>query len=717
MIKLSFKVALPLVLALFIISGISCTQTVEKTEDFTVRITDKPLTFCNPINLHVGSERARRAGEPVVILYQDDYYLFITGGRGYWFSDNLRDWTYVTAPNFPGGVLSVAINNETLYACSMNQKDVYKCVGDPKEGNWEQTGTFDSDRYGDANMFFDDDGRLYMYYGWSQIMPIKVVELDPNTFKEIGESKVCFFGDYKEHGFERRRAEDVIFPYFDHREYFPEEYPWIEGPWVTKHNGKYYLQYAAIGLEFLSYSHGVYVSDNPMGPFEYSQHNPLTFKTTGFSPGAGHGSTFHDKNGQLWTICMIPSNYGSGRGGSEMALFPTDVDADGVMHSNTAFGDYPQYYPGIKDNAVDNNFTGWMLLSLKKYVEVSSTLEGYKPANAVDEDFMTHWSAETGDPGEYMTVDLGKECDLYALQVNFDQQDAKIEMGRGFGFGGGSSLDRFQSYTVQVSNDNQNWSMLIDKSNVTQDLRHDYIELPEPVKARYVKITNVFTHDEGKFAVKDFRIFGNPDVAKFTKVSNVKIVRNPEDRRDATLLWDPVPGADGYVVRYGIEPGKLYNNYMVYDANTITIHSLNKDPEYHFEVEAFDSGTDYYREVTEETMGRGAEIELTKGRGRGMMGFGQEAGSMVRKMTYEGINEYVFDDITPDFYTLRHTFGPVLWSGELTAAELTGSGNEPTVTAELSELGKGTEVMGQMNLKVVPGEGSGKIIVTFDYNK
>jgi hypothetical protein len=359
-----------------------------------------------------------------------------------------------------------------------------------------------------------------------------------------------------------------------------------------------------------------------------------------------------------------------------------------------------------------------MLLSLKKYVEVSSTLEGYKPANAVDEDFMTHWSAETGDPGEYMTVDLGKECDLYALQVNFDQQDAKIEMGgRGFGFGGGSSLDRFQSYTVQVSNDNQNWSMLIDKSNVTQDLRHDYIEIPEPVKARYVKITNVFTHDEGKFAVKDFRIFGNPDVAKFTKVSNVKIVRNPEDLRDATLLWDPVPGADGYVVRYGIEPGKLYNNYMVYDANTITIHSLNKDPEYHFEVEAFDSGTDYYREVTEETMGRGAEIELTKGRGRGMMGFGQEAGSMVRKMTYEGINEYVFDDITPDFYTLRHTFGPVLWSGELTAAELTGSGNEPTVTAELSELGKGTEVMGQMNLKVVPGEGSGKIIVTFDYNK
>ena len=56
------------------------------------------MTFCNPLTLSVGSERARRAGEPVVVLYKDDYYLFITGGRGYWYSGNMRDWTYVDAP-------------------------------------------------------------------------------------------------------------------------------------------------------------------------------------------------------------------------------------------------------------------------------------------------------------------------------------------------------------------------------------------------------------------------------------------------------------------------------------------------------------------------------------------------------------------------------------------------------------------------------------------
>ena len=35
--------------------------------------------------------------------------------------------------------------------------------------------------------------------------------------------------------------------------------------------------------------------------------------------------------------------------------------------------------------------------------------------------------------------------------------------------------------------------------------------MPAPVYARYVKLTNVFTPDDGKFAVKAFRVFGNPD--------------------------------------------------------------------------------------------------------------------------------------------------------------------------------------------------------------
>ncbi len=731
-LKTSIQSALVILITFTLFSCAS--KTAKKSEAFSVQIKDKPLTFCNPINVIAGSARAGRMGEPVVVLYKDDYYLFT--GSGYYYSNNMRDWTYVNAQNFPRGVPSCATDGETMYACGMNSRNVFSST-DPKSGVWTQAGTFDSDRYGDADLFIDDDGRFYMYYGWSQLMPFKAVELDPKTFKEIGEPVVCFFGNYKENGFERRRPHDLIFPYFNHRPYFPEEYPWIEGPWMIKHNGKYYLQYAAIGLEFASYSHGVYESDSPLGPFEYSPHNPLTFKTTGFMVGAGHGSTFHDRNGDLWTICMVPSFYGGGRGGSELALFPTAVDAQGVMHSNTAFGDYPQYYPGVKQNAVENNFTDWLLLSLKKYVEVSSTLEGYAAANAVDEDMMTHWAAATGNPDEYMTVDFGKECDIYAMQINFDQQPDPNTQGGGArggrgmgGFGGGGGMGmgmgmmgmrggaggapaRYQSYTVQISNDKENWSTILDKSNNTQDLRHDYIELEKPVKARYVKLANVFT-PSGMFAIKDFRIFGNENKAKFTKVKDVMAARDLEDPRNATITWKPVQDADGYVLRYGIEPDKLYNNYMVYDAHTISIYSLNRDEKYYFEVEAFDSGTDYYREYTEHTMGRGAEIELSRGGGGGM---GMRGGASERKMTYEGINEYVFDNITPGTYRLNHTFGPVLWSGQLTEAELIGSSDKPTVTAVLTEIGAGTKVLGKMELKVIPGESSGKIIVTFNYDK
>lgn len=717
MYKLTFKPLLLLII-LALIACASCNKEsagTGKPVKFTASITDKPMTFCNPISLSVGSERARRAGEPVVVLYKDDYYLFITGGRGYWYSANFRDWTYVSAPDFPGGCPSVATDGETMYASGdKGLHDVFSST-DPKNGVWTKVGSYQRD-YGDADMFIDDDGRFYMYWGWSQVLPFQAVELDPqNGFREKGKPVICFFGDYESHGFERRRKEDVIFPFFNHRPYFPEESPWIEGPWMIKHNGKYYLQYAAIGLEFSTYSHGVYVADNPLGPFKYSEHNPLTFKTTGFMLGAGHGSTFHDKNGNLWTIAMVPSFLG-GRGGSDLALFPTAVDADGVMHSNTAFGDYPQFSPGIRKNPVDNNFTGWMLISNKKYAEASSSIEGFPVSNAVDENFLTHWSAATGDPGEFMKIDLGSECEICAIQVNFDQHDARLPFMRGMGPGMGmgqnrpatmnTGTPRYNSYTIEISGDNKNWSTIIDKSNNSTDNKHDYTELPEPVMARYVKLTNMFTPDSGKFAVKDLRVFGNPGIKKFSEVDNVYVVRNPEDRRDATIIWDPVKGADGYVVRYGIEPDKLYNNYMVYDANSITIHSLNKKPEYYFEVDAFDNGTNYYRERTEQTMGRGAEIELAMGREM-----------LERKMIKEGVNEYVFDSIVPGDYTLRHTFGPVLWRGGLTKAELIGPEEQATVTDTLSALGVGTMVTGQMEMKVIPGKEYGKLIVTLNYTE
>ena len=680
-----------------------------------VLIQDSPYTFCNPIDVIIGNERAYRGGEPVVIIYQDDYYLFVSHRKGYWYSSNFREWTYVDAPNYPGGVVSVVEKDGILYGCSMNNKNVYKTL-DPKSGVWEKCAELDSNRYGDANLFVDDDGRVYLYYGWSQIMPFKVVELDPTTFKEIAGPEICFFGDPKHHGFETRRGSDAIYSIYNgRRDYYAEENPWIEGPWMTKHNGKYYLQYAAIGLEFLSYSHGVYVSDSPMGPFTYSESNPLTFRSTGFQIGAGHGSTFHDKNGELWTICMIPAYYGGGGRGSELALYPTGVDKDGVMHSNYAYGDYPQYFPGIKKDVTKNNYTDWKLLSKDKKVTVSSTLKGHPGSYALDENFLTCWCAESGEPGEFFQVDLGQVSEIRAIQSNFDHLGAvQNTPARGMGgmFGAQPvNPSKYQCYIIEVSEDGSNWTKIIDKSENKVDFHHDYVELATPVSARFVRITNVFTHDNALFCIKDFRVFGLTKDSKTVIVKDVKAVRNPSDRREATLLWEPVEGADGYIIRYGVAKDKLYNSHIVYGANTITIKSLNTDPEYFYEVEAFISGLESNALSSEEINGIGAEIEMDKAT-PGMFVYGGMS-TTKRQMLKKGINEYVYDDIEPGFWTIRHTFGPTLWQGEITEADLIGEGE--SISADLTELGTGTKVTGMLRMKVVRGETCGKIIVTTDY--
>ena len=129
---------------------------------------------------------------------------------------------------------------------------------------------------------------------------------------------------------------------------------------------------------------------------------------------------------------------------------------------------------------------------------------------------------------------------------------------------------------MEVSSDKQTWTTIIDKSSNKQEFRHDYNELPgEGVTARYVRVNNVACYDNALFSIKDLRIFGTTPNMSRTKVNDVKVVRNPEDRREANLLWSPVPGADGYVVRYGIEPDKLYNSYIVYGKTTLYMHSLN----------------------------------------------------------------------------------------------------------------------------------------------
>ena len=67
-------------------------------------------TFCNPLDLVVPGERSYRGGEPVVLVYQDDYYLFVSHRKGYWYSPDFKDWTWRDAlPLAIGAGIGVAL--------------------------------------------------------------------------------------------------------------------------------------------------------------------------------------------------------------------------------------------------------------------------------------------------------------------------------------------------------------------------------------------------------------------------------------------------------------------------------------------------------------------------------------------------------------------------------------------------------------------------------
>ena len=111
---------------------------------------------------------------------------------------------------------------------------------DPASGDWEATPAI-LHNLQDPDLFIDDDGKAYMFWGSSNVYPIRGMELDKNhRFTKKGETKELFNLDMPKHGWERfgeNHTDTVLGGY-------------IEGPWLTKHNGKYYMQQAvyAFGL-------------------------------------------------------------------------------------------------------------------------------------------------------------------------------------------------------------------------------------------------------------------------------------------------------------------------------------------------------------------------------------------------------------------------------------------------------------------------------------
>ena len=529
-------------------------------------------TICNPVNLSyrfcLDGVSRREAADPTMVVFKNEYFLFASKSSGYFHSTDLINWDLITTKDLPfeDYAPTVVVMKDTLYF--MASKDapisIYK-TANPKSGKWKVANSNFPIGMTDPDLFVDDDGRLYFYYGCSDRNPIYGVELDTKTLNPIGKSVELFNSNRKTYGWERKG---------DYND--KEGNPWIEGSWMTKHDGKYYLQYAGPGTEFKSYCDGVYVSDKPLGTFNLANNNPCSLKPEGFVAGAGHSSTFQDKYGNYWHISTmtISQKHMFER---RLGLFPTFFDKDGEMYVYTGFGDFPFKVPTKKISGPEELFPKWMLLSYNKPVAVSSELPGHPKSFAVNEDIRTYWSAQTGNKGEWLSVDLQKECTINAIQINYAENETKLF---------DRNPDIYYQYLLQYSTDNKTWKTLTDKTQNKVDVPHDYIELKTPVRARYIKLINYKVPD-GTFALAGLRVFGNGGGKLPAIVENLRLKRSELDRCIVKLNWTRTPGAIGYNVRYGTQKDKLYHNYQVLGDDSLTIRSLNGLQKYYFTIDAF----------------------------------------------------------------------------------------------------------------------------------
>lgn len=530
-------------------------------------------TYCNPVNLDYAYRvdmdfdgiSYRAGSDPAVVEFKDEYYLFATRSMGYWQSPDLVSWNFIEPEKWylEGSSAPTAFNyKDSLLYVMGNPYGSMSIIftDDPETGNWNAEPSI-INGLKDPEFFIDDDGQAYLFQTRYNNPAVFGKKLDADKGFRPGEDVELFEVDPENFGWEEYEEDPDT-----------DLQVQVNGPSIFKHQGKYYLQYGAPGTKPHLFADGAYISEEPLGPYEAMPGNPFSFKPGGFITGAGNGDIIEGPDNSFWNFASMVVNANKKKE-QRIGMFPTSFDEDGHLHSNTYYGDYPHYAPNHQQQG---EFTGWMLLSYKKPVEASSAFEDFQPENITDENIKTFWVAEENNEEQWLEIDLEEQVNIYAVQINFHDYEADIY---------GKKDDLKHQYNLEGSNDNQNWTIIADKSNNQEDVPHDYIELENPGNFRFIRYKNIEVPGSN-LAISGLRVFGKAEGKTPKKVRRFSVERGG-DTKEAFLSWKKQKNVQGYNVFWGVAPNKLYNSWMVYGENELELKSLTQDQTYYFAIEAF----------------------------------------------------------------------------------------------------------------------------------
>ncbi len=303
----------------------------------------EPVKYSNPLPVAFG--------DPFILSASDGkYYMYGTGGVekgfGAYSSDNLVDWQFegqVYPGDTPGSwtlknywapeVYEIDGKYYMFFSADWkvnptNELENFRigvAIADKPTGPFKEVSDKPLFDPGypiiDANIL-QKNGKTYLYYSRCCYKnPVESEVADwaraQNLFKEIEESWV--YGVEISNDFTSIIGEPVLLlqpptkmnnpqTEWESRSVTSGEVNrrWTEGSFAFEHNDKIYMMYSANFFGGKNYAVGYAVSDDPLGPFEKAENNPVLEKNIdsgGEVTGTGHNMMFFSKSGdKMYTV-------------------------------------------------------------------------------------------------------------------------------------------------------------------------------------------------------------------------------------------------------------------------------------------------------------------------------------------------------------------------------------------------------------------------------
>lgn len=430
------------------------------------------------------TEQYRELADPTGLWFEGKWYLYPSCDMAWVSADEGRTWEHHPLNVRDIGYAPTIVRQGDRFLLMASDSDIY--TGPTPLGPFTSIGKMEMPATPglpsqiDPMLFVDDDGRLFYYWGCTPNSGIWGVELDAkNPTHLVGTPKELI--PFQPDTFTWERVGSA------------NQNPnngWMEGAWMVKHGGRYYLTYSAGGTQYHTYAMGCDTSNSPLGPFVPQKHNPIFRSPEGLITGTGHGSIVQGPGDRLWvfyTIFACASHGFERRVGLDLAQF----DANGELFVPGATAT-PQALPS------SSPAEPWLPLNQNEPTFGSSSAPNAPGRFAADNSLTTWWLPAPGDTQPILTTHFSARATIHAVRVIWHDEGMDTTSGIRPG--------PFR-YRVEAETAPDVWTTIVDRSQSMEDFLIDYRECV-PTTATRARLV-VLGHPPGiQPAVAEFTVFG-----------------------------------------------------------------------------------------------------------------------------------------------------------------------------------------------------------------